>query len=116
MIAQRNYLFILILLLAGCTAQQERPSVFESLIQAEATIVSLQETLQDALRLGTVDVSSREYADVYAGLQRANLLLDSAWTAYHGGDLQQADQLREFSVDAYMAIRPMLYELAGGTP
>lgn len=109
---------VMALLITACPGVPSRPpapqpSAFDLLSQAEATITTGIETLRTAVTLGTVDIASMEYAHVYAGLEDANQLMDTAWDSYRAGNLEQANALRRLSMDAYMAIRPMLYDLAG---
>ena len=97
----------------GCRPVGERPSVHAFLTHTENIITAGSETLGQAISAGLVDTASQDYAHVYGGLARANVLLDGAWRSYLAGDQASANSVGVIALETYDAIRPALYRLAG---
>ena len=112
-----SVLFILLACVAGCQhATGEKPSTIDLLMQTESMLTAGMETLKTGIDIGTVDTTTSEYARVYAGLEKANTVMDSAWAAYRAGSLEQADASRRIALSTYQSIRPLLYQIAGEAP
>lgn len=119
-VTQRHPLFVPMLVLVtmvmfACNPNRTdpAPSTMDVMMNTESVLTAGMDTLLAAVNLGTVDTSSREYAKVYAGLERANTTMDAAWAAYRAGDLSQADASRRIAMSTYQSIRPLLLQIAG---
>lgn len=110
---QIAYWVLASIILAGCaTMQSANPSLESMLVEADSTLDAANRTVANALAIGTLTVDSRTYKQVYAGLEAANKALDRAWEAYESGNSVQAAQGRRAAMDAYLAVRPFIQELA----
>lgn len=109
------WLILVIAMTASCQPG-EKPSLYDSLTEAETLLTAGAQTLSDALAVGVLTVDSAEYAQIYTGLERANVILDNAWAAYNAGDNATAEQGRTLALTAYGSVRPLLVRLAGESP
>jgi len=109
--AVSGWLVLVLVLSIGCQPET-RPSTFDVLSDAEAALVTTSNALHRAVALGTISTDAPAYARFYDALTEAGAIMDRAWAAYRAGATGHAEALSRSALEAYIAVRPLIQNLA----
>lgn len=108
------FLLVLAIAASGCVTPTKPPTTLDVLNETEAMLTAGWDALNDAMTIGTIAQDSKQHVQLYAALDKADQLLDSAWIAYEGQRDGEARAQADIARSIYMQVRPILVEAAGG--